>query len=314
MALWLAYVMSPLISVVLPVYNAEGFVGAALDSLRAQSWPDFEAIVLDDGSTDRSSAVIQKHIAGDARFRMVTRPNKGLVATLNEGVVNSRGKYIFRMDADDVSHPERFERELAYLESHHDCVAVGTRMLLGDEQLLPIIEMGESLTHEEIDAENLRGRGSAMCHPSTAIRRDALLSVGGYRSEFEWAEDLDLFLRLGEVGRLANLPDVLLTYRQHLTSVGYSKRRIQVERSAAAVGEALVRRGIAPRAPNAAEASESAASYVDPSVAAIHRKWSWWALQGGFPKTARKHAFKAFKLDPFSPANPKLLACALRGY
>ena len=314
MAHWPDYVMSPLISVVLPVYNAERFVGAALDSLRAQSWHDYEVIVLDDGSTDGSSVAIQKNIAGDPRFRVVARPNKGLVATLNEGILEARGRYIFRMDADDVSHPRRFERELAYLESHGDCVIVGTRILLGDEELLPIIEMIGSLTHEEIDAENLRGKGLAMCHPSVAIRRDALLSIGGYRSEFEWAEDLDLFLRLGEVGRLANLPDVLLTYRQHVTSVGYSKRRIQVERAAAAVGEAHVRRGVNPCAAHTAEASDSTALYVDPSIAAIHRRWSWMALQGGFPKTARKHALKALKLEPFSPANPKLLACALRGY
>jgi hypothetical protein len=320
---------APAISVVLPVYNAERFVGAALDSIAAQSERDFEAIVIDDGSTDGSLAVMRRHVGGDARFRIVSRPNAGLVATCNEGIAAARGRYVFRMDADDVSHSERFARQLAYLETHPECVAVGTRMLVADETMLPIIAMIGSFTHEEIDAENLRGAGSAMCHPSVAMRRDAVLAVGGYRAEYECAEDLDLFLRLAEVGRLANLPEVLITYRQHLGSIGASRRRLQVERTAAAVAAARRRRSEVsmpapaddeapgPRGGGAASAPEAngpAAPASDyGSAAEIHRKWAWLALAGGHPRTARKHALRALCLQPLSGANPRLIACAIRG-
>ena len=267
--------------------------------------------MLDDGSTDGSSAAIEKHISGDQRFRVVAGPNKGLVATLNEGIDDARGKYIFRMDADDVCHPTRFAKQFEYLERNSDCVALGTRMMLADEELDPIVAMIGSFTHEEIDAENLRGQGSAMCHPSVAMRRDVLLAVGGYRAEYEYAEDLDLFLRLAESGRLANLPEVLLTYRQHLGSVGYSKRQLQVRRTAMAVDDAKRRRKVELGKGQPVAPTTVAATYA--STAEIHRKWGWLSLQGGHPSTARKHAWKALKLEPFSPANPRLLACAIRG-
>lgn len=304
----------PPISVVLPVFNAERFVGQSLDSISTQTFLDFEAIVIDDGSTDRSLEFIRSRVGSDARFRIVSRPNMGLVATLNEGIELARGKYVFRMDADDVSHPERFASELRYLETHDDCVALGTRILLADEEMLPIIEMVGSFTHEDIDAENLRGAGLAMCHPAMAMRRAALVSIGGYRRAFEWAEDLDLFLRLAEVGRLANLPEVLLTYRQHVASVGYKRRLIQVERASAAVSDARRRRGLGDVGSGFSDAGRGAVPAVDPSLAAIHRKWAWLALIGGHPRTARKHALKALVLQPFNRDNVRLLACAARGH
>ena len=306
---------APPISVVLPAYNADRFIGLALDSLATQTHSDFEALVIDDGSTDRSLELARKHVGNDPRFRIVSRPNKGLVATLNEGIALASGKYIFRMDADDVSHPERFAAQVAYLERNASTVAVGTRMMLADEELWPIVEMINSFTHDEIDAENLLGAGSAMCHPSVAMRRDTLIAVGGYRAEYECAEDLDLFLRMAEVGRLANLPRVLLTYRQHLASIGYAKRHLQAERTALAVHDARRRRGRNVESTNLSsergDTTDVASSYH--SVAEIHRKWSWLALAGGHPSTARKHAFKATRLQPLSPANPRLLACVLRG-
>ena len=306
--------IKPAVSVVLPVYNAENFIGQALDSISAQTYRDFEAIVIDDGSTDSSLEVIRTHVGADDRFRIVSRPNRGIVATLNEGIEMATGEYIFRMDADDVSYPSRFEMQLAFFAQNPGCVALGTRTMLADEELLPIIEMVGSFTHEEIDAENLRGQGSAMCHPSVAMRRESVLAVGGYRARYEWAEDLDLFLRLAEVGTLANLRDVLITYRQHLASVGHGKRMLQMERTSLAVAEATRRRGERAGKAFAAAPTETTAPSGYASIAEIHRKWGWLALQGGHPKTARKHAFEALKLQPFNPANPRLIACAVRGY
>lgn len=306
----------PRVSVILPVFNAERYVGIAIDSIVAQTFKDFEVVVVDDGSTDASLSVIRLHAGMDHRFRVISRENRGIVASCNEAICASRGAYLMRMDADDIAHPERFAIQVKYLDEHPECLAVGTRMLLCDEQGLPIVEMISSFTHEQIDAENLRGEGSAICHPSVAMRRDAILALGGYRKEFEWAEDLDLFLRMAEVGKLANLPTVLLTYRQHLRSVGYSRRAQQIDRTALAVQAARTRRASPGEMHHFAIAECSKPAPVvqeNESIAAIHRKWAWLALLGGNPSTARKHAFKALALSPLSRHNVRLLACAIRG-
>ena len=178
-------------------------------------------------------------------------------------------------------------------------------------------------THSAIDAENMRGEGSAICHPSAAIRREALVAIGGYRKEFEWAEDLDLFLRLAEVGKLANLSDVLLTHRQQLTSVSYSKRGLQLTRTARAVEAAKQRRSLRCTAQSqmggadAVEVGDGEGIDLQSdygSTAAIHRKWAWLSLIGGNTRTARKHAFLAFRANPLDIENLRVLTCALRGY
>ena len=305
--------MTPVpITVVVPVYNAAPFVRRALESIASQTFRDFDAIVVDDGSKDASLAEIRACIGSDLRFRVITRENRGLVASCNEAVRASTTRYVFRMDADDVAHPDRFERQFRYLEENPSCVALGTRVLLADEELLPIIESFKAESHASIDAENLQGTGSAMCHPTVAMRREALEAAGGYRPEYEWAEDLDLFLRLAEVGRVANLPDVLLTYRQHLASVGYAKRLLQTERAAMAVSDARRRRGGSEQGARGG-AAPTVPSQAYGSVAEIHRKWAWLSLIGGHPGTARKHAMRAIRLDPWNRANPRLAACAIRG-
>lgn len=299
------------VTVFMPVYNAERYVADAINSILVQTFKDFSLIIIDDGSTDNSLAEIRRAVGRDPRCKVTSRENKGIVVTRNEGLRETFGEYLFLMDADDISHLTRLAEQVRYLDMNPECVALGTRVMLADDELAPIIAMVGSFTHEEIDAENLRGQGSAMCNPSVAMRRDALLTVGGYRADYECAEDLDLFLRLAEIGRLVNLPEVLLTYRQHLGSVGYSKRQLQAQRTAMAVDDAKRRRSIKLGNGQAAAPATVPATYA--STAEIHRKWGWLSLQGGHPTTARKHAWKALKLEPFSPANPRLLACAIRG-
>lgn len=299
----------PTISVILPVFNAAKYVRAALESVLAQSFGDLELLVIDDGSTDESLELIQQATQYDSRCRVISQQNRGIVFSCNHGIELARGKYIFRMDADDIARPRRLEHQIAYLRAHPECVAVGTRVMLIDPDDLPIREMSDLRSHDEIDAAHLRGLGGCIIHPTVGMRADALIRVGGYRPAYEWAEDLDLFLRLAEVGQLANLPQVLLDYRQHLASVGYARQVEQWRRNGAAVADARRRRGL----PQREEALEPERSGRNASSADHHRKWAWWALQGGNPKTARKHAFRALRLDPLSSENARLLACALRG-
>src|SRR5207248_5858446 len=119
-----------------------------------------------------------------------------------------------------------FERPVAYLRGHPDCVLVGSRVLLIDPDGLPIRERATEQTHEEIDAAHLN-RGWPVVHPAVMMRTAAVRQLGGYRDQYNTLEDTDLFLRLAEIGHLANLPEVLLHYRQHFASVTHSKAEQQ---------------------------------------------------------------------------------------
>jgi glycosyltransferase involved in cell wall biosynthesis len=302
-------VTRPDASVILPVFNSASYLEAAITSIVEQSFTNFELLLLDDGSSDASLAVLRDFAQRDDRCIVHTRENRGLVRTLNEGIARSRADIIFRMDADDRSHPRRFELQMAYLREHPTCVAVGTEVMLIDPDGEPLRRFGLPCDHADIDAELMRGLGGMIVHPAAALRKAALNAIGGYREAFRHAEDFDLFLRLAEVGQLANLPNVLLDYRQHLSSIGYSHNTVQKDAKERALAEARSRRGIA--APNHLPEADP----VSPIRAdGVHRMWAWWALSAGNIATARRHAFKAVRLAPFATENLRLIACVLRGH
>jgi glycosyltransferase involved in cell wall biosynthesis len=301
----------PLISVCMPVYNAERYIAEAVESILAQTFGDFEFIIIDDGSTDRSLAILQRYAAQDARIRLSSRPNGGYLIRLNEMLDEARGELIARMDADDVAMPERFAKQLDYLNAHPEVVVVSCRTLAIDSDGDPIREFCTIQDHEEIDRTHLEARhGGVMSHPGAMIRADAIRAVGGYRAEYWPVEDMDLWLRLAEVGRLASLPERLLKYRQHLESIGSTKQAEQNERSQAAAIDARRRRGLA--LPADWEPLEKNDRTTDPQVNL--RKWAWWALGAGNLGTARKYALRSLRRNPLSWHNWKLVACSLRGY
>src|SRR5262249_13334246 len=144
--------------------------------------------------------------------------------------------------------------------------------------------------------------GMRICHPSVMMRKDAIVQIGGYREQYQFAEDLDLFLRMAEIGRLANLSEALLEYRQHLSSICYSDGDRQRRIGEQAVRSARIRRGLNPRVDDTSMRPEARS--------ATHRKWAWWALSAGNLITARKHAIKALAANPFSIRNLRVTACA----
>ena len=200
---------SPRVSVAMPVYNSEKYVAKAVASILAQTFEDFEFLIVDDGSTDASRAILQEYAARDRRIKLTSRPNTGYLVALNEMLRRARGEYIARMDADDVALPERFERQIQYLDDHPECVLLGSRVIIIDPDGDPLREMGDALTHEEIDNALMNAMGQLVYHPSVMFRRQVVLDLGGYRPEYYLTEDLDLFLRLAEVGRVANLAEPL---------------------------------------------------------------------------------------------------------
>ena len=116
----------PLISVCMPVFNAEQFVAEAVESILTQTLQDFEFLIIDDGSSDGTPAILTKYAKKDQRIRLSIRSNKGVVSTLNELVDQACGEFIARMDSDDISLPERLERQAAYLQANHECIALGS--------------------------------------------------------------------------------------------------------------------------------------------------------------------------------------------
>jgi glycosyltransferase involved in cell wall biosynthesis len=298
---------APAISVLLPAYNTARYVAEAVESILAQTYADFELLIVDDGSTDDTPRILRRYAERDRRIHLVSRPNTGYVIALNEMLARSRGEFIARMDADDIAVPTRFERQMSYLADHPDCVMVGSRVLIIDPDGSPLTVMGEALTHEEIDSALMVARGQMVYHPSVIIRRQPLLEVGSYREEFETVEDLDLFLRLAEVGRIVNLEEPLLKYREHTGKVGHVRAAKQAETVQLVLEAAYHRRGRA----FSREIVENKIRPVDQSER--QRTWAWWALLAGNVSTARKHAAACLMREPFSLQTWRLFYCALRG-
>jgi len=296
------------LTVLTPVYNNGRFMRRAIDSILEQTFSDFEYVLVNDGSTDDSQDILDEYAGKDRRVRVIRQQNRGYIQALNAGMELARGPFIARMDADDIAMPNRFEKQLAYLKEHPECVAVGGRVLLIDEEGLPLREMCEEQTHDDIDAAHLAGKGGTLIHPAMMARREAIIAAGGYRVEHPWAEDLDLFLRLAEVGKLANLPDTVLHYRQHLSSIGYSKAALQRQSTVECIRDACIRRGLP--VPEDIQPNDMA----PPTAAESYRKWAWWALSSGYVHSARKHALRALRTEPISIQSWRVVFCALRGH
>ena len=204
-------------------------------SVLNQSFCDFELLIIDDGSTDASLSILKRLADLDLRILLRSRANAGLVNTLNELLSHSKGELIARMDADDLCAPHRFERQVTFLDENLSVVAVGSSVVFIDPESARLGEAMQHFSHDEIERELLRP-GLGMVHPSVLARSDACKSIGGFRLEYKHAEDLDFFLRLAEVGKLANLHEPLLEYRVHESSVSH-RFVVEQSRSAARAGD-----------------------------------------------------------------------------
>ncbi len=294
-------------TVLMPVFNGARYLPRAVDSILEQTCRDFEFLIIDDGSTDRSVRLLDDYARRDARIRLIRRENRGLVASLNEGLALARGEIILRMDADDISLPERLRLQLDYLARAPEVVCLGGAFALIDVRGRYLTTLRPGLTDAELQALALAGH-TPFCHPSAAIRRAASARVGGYRQEAYPAEDLDLWLRLGEIGQLANLPELIVAYRIHADSISGRARELQRDRARWACAQAWARRGIS-------GCFEADADWrPGPDRASRHHfvmRHGWWAFNNGQSRTAAVYGLKAVGLDPRRMDGWKLLACAL---
>lgn len=210
-----AFEVAPKISVLMPVYNGERFLQEAVDSILAQTFTDFEFIIVDDGSTDGSLEILTK--LQDPRIRIVrNRNNQGVVRSLNDGLAAAQGEFIARMDADDISRPDRLSKQIVFLETFPEIGVLGTGIRIMDSSGVRIPAKKLFTEHEAL-RWGLCFSTSIM-HPTVMMRRKIVEEAGGYNQEMAQAEDYDLWRRLSAVTRLANLPDELVDLRRHETN------------------------------------------------------------------------------------------------
>ncbi|MEW6536116.1 MAG: glycosyltransferase [Candidatus Auribacterota bacterium] len=210
--------MNPIVSVALPVYNGERFLFEAVSSVFAQSLSDFELIIVDDGSTDRTPAIISRFAQSDTRVRVIRNDtNKGIIPSLNSGIETARAPFIARMDADDRMHPERLAEQVAFLEKNTDIDVVSCLVEKFSETGIregysAYMQWLNSLcTHEDMRREMFVE--SPIAHPSVMMRTGTLRCAGGYQ-DHGWPEDYDLWLRLLRSGvRFGKVRKVLHYWR-----------------------------------------------------------------------------------------------------
>jgi len=220
------------------VYNSERFLREAVESILNQTFTDFEFIIVNDGSTDGTQEILESY--RDERIILLNQENTGLTKALNIGIAVTKGKYIARQDADDVSKLERLEKQVAFMETNPEVGLLGTRFQCIDHH-------GHVTRQAELQTENkwLQNRLAVInhfCHGSVMIRRDALDKVGLFREYFKYAQDYDLWLRIAEQYEVSNLPEYLFCYRELEDAISSDKILVQSLYAGIAAEMALQRR------------------------------------------------------------------------
>ncbi|HEX8251902.1 MAG TPA: glycosyltransferase [Thermoanaerobaculia bacterium] len=208
--------MTPRVTVLMSVFNGGVYLREAIESILAQTFADYEFLIVDDGSTDDTPSILRGY--RDARIRVLTNErNVGLTASLNRGLGEARGEWIARQDADDRSHPQRLQRQLAFVAAHPEVTVAGTQARVIDAR-------GRAVGMSRKPRTSI---GIAWCsvfhnpllHSSVIFRRNAILEAGGYDEAYPFNQDFELWSRLMERHPLANIDDVLIDHRVHGASI-----------------------------------------------------------------------------------------------
>lgn len=206
----------PLVTVLMPAYNAGNYIAEAIDSILDQTYADFEFLIINDGSTDNTLQVIQQY--NDPRIRVINQRNKGLIDTLNEGIEIAQGSIIARMDADDICFPARLQKQLDFLQANPDHIMVGAEADVMDKDgafLMKLEPIGH--TNEEI-AQRINIK-CPFIHPAVTFYKEQVIKAGGYPKNALTFEDHLLWKELMAFGKVANLRSTLLKVRFNPESV-----------------------------------------------------------------------------------------------
>ena len=221
------------ISIIMPAYNEERFLAEAIESVLAQTYKEFELIILDDGSQDLTLKIAQSYAQQDARICVESHPNMGLPSTMNRGLELARNEWLAIMHGDDVMMPNRLELNLAFLGEHPECAVVGGWCKHIDSHGRTIAK-GESpmVTHEAVQRVYEANELIVFNGCTSLFRKSAVLAVGGFRTQFSVTEDADLWTRIFEAGyKILIQPEYLAKYRIHAGSVSVARTRFILQQA-----------------------------------------------------------------------------------
>lgn len=218
--------MIPKISIVMPLYNSGNLIHFTIKSILNQTHTNFELILINDASKDDTLNVIKEYQKKDKRIKIINnKQNLGISLASNKGLAAAKGKYIAMMDHDDISLPERFEKQIAYLEKNKDIFLIGTGNKYIDKDGNILNKIKTITNPDKIKKEIISGT-NRICHPSIMFRNETKIK---YREKIYYAQDVDFFLQLlSENKVLTNIPDVLFHYRVHDTQTSMEKRNKQL--------------------------------------------------------------------------------------
>lgn len=220
---------TPKLSIILPAYNAEKYIAETIVSVLNQEYTDFELLIIDDGSKDKTADIVKTF--DDTRIRYIKNErNLGLIQTLNKGISLARGMYIGRIDADDIWHnTQKISLQMAYFDTHPDTVLVGTSAIAIDQNGYTLFDMKYPSGETYIKDRFLSG--NPFIHPSVIFLKEAAIRAGGFLAEDLHAEDYSLWLRLGAMGHIDNIDAPLMKYRIHGTGISQTNALVQTKQS-----------------------------------------------------------------------------------
>lgn len=293
---------APTVSVVMGVYNGAADLAVTLESVLGQEGVELEFVVVDDGSTDATPAILGRYSQRDPRLRVIRQGNAGLTAALVKGCEATRGEFIARQDAGgDLSLPGRLAEQVTCLIRRMDCVLVasGTRMVGPSGEFL----FDAVLTEDELrnGLSTLRVPGiRGPCHGSVMFRADAYRRVGGYRRPFIVAQDMDLWLRLAEVGQMTALPVVLYLSRQSAGGISHRMGSRQIEFARIAAEAAGCRRTGQPEPalPEVRWTPMAENGHAERRDTARFHYFVGSCVAARDPQLARQHFVKALRAQP----------------
>lgn len=286
----------PLITVLMPVFNGERYLKEAIDSVLAQTYTDFEFLIVNDGSTDHSEAIIRSY--SDDRIKIINQPNGGVSNALNTGLQNALGQYIARFDADDICMPERLATQISFMLDHPGYVLVGSDAKYIDEDGAFIFQYhNNGYTHEEIKKSLIKD--CTFLHSSVMFLKSAVWELGGYDPHAYLFEDYFLWIKLINKGKFACIKQDLIAYRLNPSSVtvdykDYSKTYLNIKRSAIVTGRISATEAVClKKSINKLDTKTKQFSYHS----LLSKKYLWNNHQ---PDKARLNLLKAMSIKPFA--------------
>lgn len=207
------------------VYNGEKYLREAVDSILNQTFTDFEFIIINDGSTDGTREILESY--SDSRIRLFHQENIGLTKSLNKGLKSVLGEYIARQDADDISHRDRIDYQVSFLDKHMCIGLVGTNVAFIDQRGTIFSFWRPPTTHDDIRKQLLKG--NSFCHGSVMFRKECLETVGYYREQFRYTQDYDLWFRISDKYEVANIERILYKFRRNSHTISRKKLSKQLD-------------------------------------------------------------------------------------